>query len=63
MLFYCGSLWGDVVKYECQQMHVVGRMDTVIITIAFLNLTRTLLQSLMTVTQRRGVLVKEECID
>ena len=28
-----------------------------------LNLTRTLLQSQMTVMQRRGVLVKEECID
>ena len=28
-----------------------------------LNLTGTLLQSIMTVTQRRGVLVKKECID
>ena len=29
----------------------------------FLDLTGTLLQSIMTVTQRRGVLVKKECID
>ena len=28
-----------------------------------LDLTDTLLQSIMTVTQRRGVLVKKECID
>ena len=28
-----------------------------------LNLTGTLLQSIMTVTQKRGVLVKKECID
>ena len=28
-----------------------------------LDLTGTLLQSIMTVTQRRGVLIKKECID
>ena len=43
-------------------MHILLAADF-LYTISYLDLTGTLLQSIMTVTQRRGVLVKEECID